>query len=204
MNSRLLRVFVNVEGLQRRYVWAMNALPMVGMFGVMACVPVGLMFSLDIPWNAPIGTSPWGWWLAAMLLVGMLLGICAGWLLGTLLNIFVVAILHRWPLREGFQVFWLKLVPQRWYLPEWRGDASFGLREAQRKWDEQRAKGPVRGILRYAIPLALPAFAGSVIVPELMSPQPMTVQGLIYPALAWLTCGGLFGWVMWLMDSRPK
>ncbi|KPF70502.1 hypothetical protein IP84_02030 [beta proteobacterium AAP99] len=182
----------------------MNALPMLCMFVVMIAVPVVISYALDIPWNAPLDMAPWGWWLAVILLAGMVLGIGTGWLLGILLNVLAANLLHGWALRKGIRVFWFKEVPNDWRLAEWRGDNSFGLREAQRQWDEQRRKGVVRGIIRKGLPWGLTMFVAVGLFPILSNPSAYDWGDVAFRALIWTVAGGLFGWWMWLMDRRPE
>jgi MFS family permease len=200
----LLQPFAAVSGLRHRYAWAMNALPMLFMVAGVAAGPLGVGYALDIPLNAPMLSNPWGWWITIPMLIAICFGIALGWLLGVVLNMSVAALLTDWRWSECVSVFWFKQVPDTWRLPEWRGPNSFGLREAQRQWDEQRAKGVVRGILRYAVPLALPMFFSGIILPQMENPAPLRWQGAVYPMLVWVFFGTVFGWLMWKFDRRPE
>jgi hypothetical protein len=203
MNLPLLRPFTNVEGLQRRYSWAMNALPIIFMVVGVAAVPLGFLLAIGIDLDAPMLQQPWGWWILVPVLVSLVLGVAMGWLLGVLMTIALARLLG-WTWRQGLQVFWFKNVPEHWLLPEWRGDESFGLREAQRKWDEERKKGMLRGIIRRGAPWALTMFFGVGLFPVLNNPAAYDWGDVAYRALIWTVCGAFFGWVTWLTDSRPK
>jgi hypothetical protein len=168
-----------------------------------AAVPLGFLLAIGMEMDAPMLQQPWGWWILVPVLVSLVLGTAIGWLLGVMMTI-VLARLLGWTWQEGLQVFWFKIVPERWRLSEWRGDESFGLREAQRKWDEERSRGPWPATLRFALTMLPVMFFSGIVLPQMENPSPLKWQGIAYPLLIWLVTSALFGWFNWRYDRRPE
>jgi hypothetical protein len=179
-----------------------------------AALPIGLMFlsfvplfrfahwleqALGIPPNSPVKSHPNGvLWITVFLSVMVLLMV-AGYLIGWVANALISRHILGWPTSKVAAVYLRSEVPSEWFK-----EAGATTPDAKRtpvttrKWEDQRAKGPVRFILtRGVLAWGTPMFVAMYVAPTLVRGTGFSFSMTVFQGILWAFAGAAFGGAIW-------
>ena len=185
----------------------------------LGALPIGLMFASFIPlllvvvWlssvfgtsmSAPIRSQPYEYLWLVLFLVVMVSFMAAGYLIGWVLNAFLLRILFGWSGEQVRRVMVYSEIPNSW-LKDARsttGNASSYLAR-NTTWAITRKKGMWRFILlRGVLAWGIPMYLAMACLPALNGRVDPTAFYFFWQACLWSVAGALFGLIIWLTSER--
>lgn len=195
------------KALRANIQFALGALPIglaLGAFWPFWLLGQWFAAVLGIPIDAPVRDQQNGWLWAAVILLGLLCLLAAGYFVGWLLNALVARYILGWPSARVRAVFLRSEIPAHWYrTPSTTGKATDPEFGTEAGWAHLRAKGAWhfildRGIFRFGGFM----FVMLAVAPVLANARPTYPGYWLVNGLVCTFVGALFGGVIWYLSEK--